>query len=246
MSLIRNLLLMPGLVIGSLLSIGSAPAVSRVVNAPQQQTKQPSEVVEAYRICRTFEQSMAQNLDFAKAFEATFAVSKARRRAIAIAEGEFGNLDYPKISDDQLIRAYKARTQIFYLMLVLARPEEDEEKVFFPPEIKEIIDRKPPGDSSKFGDYAKQLEQDAVRFRAHIDGLAARDRTVADRLNEFRKSFSAQMMPPAKQKVAPIKSSLAAGILLPGQAYYQINGYLVARDQARMRIIGLRFFTRLI
>jgi len=189
---------------------------------------------------------MAQDLDFAKAFEATFAVSKARRRAIAIADGEFGNLDYSRIPDDQLIRAYKARTQVFYLMLVLARPEQDEEQVFFPPEIKGIVDRKPPGDSSEFPDYATQLEKDAVRFRAHIDGLAARDRTVADRLIEFRKAFSAQMMPPANQKVEPIKSSLAPGVLQPGQPYYQISGYLVARDQGRLRIIGLRFFTRLI
>jgi hypothetical protein len=189
---------------------------------------------------------MAQDLDFATAFEATFAVSKARRRAIAIADGEFGNLDYSKIPDDQLIRAYKARTQIFYLVIVLAKPEDDEEQIFFPPEIKGIVDRKPPADTSEFGDYATQLEKDAVRFRAHIAGLAARDRKVADRLNEFRKAFSAQLTPPAKQKVEPIKSSLASGVLLPGQPYYQISGYLVAKDQGQMRIIGLRFFTRLI
>ena len=165
------------------------PAVWRVVNAPQQQTKQPPEVVEAYRVCRTFEQSMAQDLDFAKAFEATFVVSKARRRAIAIADGEFGNLDYTKIPDDQLIRAYKARMQIFYLILVLIEPGEQKEQVFFPPEIEGIVDRKPPGDSSEFSDYATQLEKDAVRFRAHIDGLAARDRTVVDRLMSSGRRF---------------------------------------------------------
>src|SRR4030095_6691318 len=120
---------------------------------------------------------------------------------------------YSRIPDDQLIRAYKARTQIFYLLLVLAKPEQDEEQIFFPPEIKGIVDRKPPGDSSEFGNYATQLEKDAVSFRAHIDGLAARDRTVADRLNEFRKAFSAHMIPPAKHKVEPIKGSLAPGIL---------------------------------
>jgi hypothetical protein len=144
-----------------------------------------------------------------------------------------------------LISAYKARTQILYLLLVLAKPDEDEERVFFPPEIKAIADRKPPADSSEFGDYATQLEKDAVRFRTHIDGLAARDRKVADRLNEVKKAFSAQMMPPAKRKVEPIKGFLAAGVLLPGQGYYQISSYLVARDQGKMRIVGLRLFTRL-
>jgi hypothetical protein len=36
---------------------------------------------------------MAEDLDFDRAFEATFTKSPTRRREIAIAEGEFGNID---------------------------------------------------------------------------------------------------------------------------------------------------------
>ena len=53
------------------------------------------------------------------------------------------------------------------------------------------------------------------------------------------------MMPPAKQKLSH-QELPGRRHLLPGQPYYQISGYLVARDQGRMRIIGLRFFTRMI
>jgi hypothetical protein len=35
------------------------------------------------------------------------------------------------------------------------------------------------------------------------------------------------------------------GVLGKDDPYYEIDGYVVAREQGRMRIVGLRFFSRL-
>ena len=45
--------------------------------------------IEAYRVCNRFQTLLAENLDFDRAFEATFARNASRRREIAITEGEF-------------------------------------------------------------------------------------------------------------------------------------------------------------
>jgi hypothetical protein len=60
---------------------------------PPQRVRQPREVVEAYRVCQQFQELLAEDLDFDRAFEATFTKDAKRRREIAITEGEFGNID---------------------------------------------------------------------------------------------------------------------------------------------------------
>src|ERR1044072_6114706 len=90
---------------------------SLLAQPPAQRVRQPREVVEAYRVCQQFQGLMAEDLDFDRAFEATFTKDAKRRREIAITEGEFGDIDLSSIDDATLIDAFKARMQMFYLML---------------------------------------------------------------------------------------------------------------------------------
>ncbi len=137
------------------------------------QVKQTPEVVEAYRVCETFEHVLGENLDFDRAYEATFTKDVVRRRAIAIADGEFGDQDFASMDDKLVIKAYKLRMQILYLMLPLAGPSDEEAGLFFPPDIKEILQRKVSNNSRGFRAYVSQLERDVVRFRSHLELLTS-------------------------------------------------------------------------
>ena len=223
-----------------LVSSGSPPLLQ------QPPVKQSPDVVEAYRVCQTFERLMGQDLDFAKAFEATFVESKARRRAIAIADGEFGDLDFTKIDDESLIKAYKLRMQLFYLLLPLSGPSDKEEPVFFPTEIKTILKRKPPADTLEFVAYVSQLERDVVRFRTHLDQLAASDPSIAERIRKFKaEALTARIEPPIDHRVEPSLGEITSGVLAKNEAHYEINDYLIAREHGKMKIVGLRFFNRM-
>ena len=189
---------------------------------------------------------MSKNLDFAEAYEATFVGDKARRRAIAIADGEFGDLDFAKIDDDALIKAYKLRMQLFYLTLPLAGPSDAEESVYFPLEIREILKREAPKDTQHFTAYVSQLEHDVTRFRSHLDKLAASDPAVAERVSKFKsEALAATTEPPTDHKIAPSLGYFAAGVLDKNEVYYEVNNYLVANEKGKMRIVGLRFFNRM-
>jgi hypothetical protein len=226
-----------------LLTWGSMPA--RALPA-MSQVRQPKEVVEAYAVCETFEHLLGENLDFDRAYEATFTRNPAQRRAIAIVDGEFGHLDYDRISDALLIKGYKLRMQIFYLTLVLSSPSDQESPVFFPPEIKEILKRPDPKSEREFGSYVAQLETDASRFRNHLARLAAKGPAVSKRLTDFKSAArSARFTPPTDHKIEPVTGYYRSQVLGNKQPYYEIAGYHVARDQSEMRIIGIRFFTRL-
>ena len=213
--------------------------------APRQ-VKQTPEVVEAYRVCVSFAHLLGENLDFDRAYEATFTRNPAQRRAIAIADGEFGALDFANISDELLIKAYKLRMQNIYLVLPLAGPSDVEASLFFPPDIKEILQRKAPTDARGFTLYVSQLERDVAHFRAHLDRLSSKYPFVADRVVKFR--FEAQSVkgePPNTRKVKPAFGYLRAGVLRKDEPYYDIDGLIVARDHDQMRIVGIRFFNRL-
>src|SRR5215216_1592502 len=107
-----------------------------------QRVRQPREVVEAYRVCERFQELMAEDLDFDRAFEATFTKNAKRRREVAITEGEFGNIDFSSVDDASLIDAFKARMQIFYLMLAMVSSENKSElELLFPP--KAFSEQKP-------------------------------------------------------------------------------------------------------
>ena len=215
------------------------------MSAAAQRARQPRDVVEAYRVCRQFQTLMAQDLDFDRAFEATFTKNASRRREIAIAEGEFGDLELAKVDDATLLDAFKARMQIVYLMLPLASPESNEEEaLFFPPRIKAIFERKPPEAVSDFAAYALQLKRDATDFRAHLNELASRYPRVAERVRQFKLDLSRTPKLPAS-KVEPLTSYSRGHVLGPNEKYYQIGDYAVIREGAQMRIIGIRFFSRL-
>jgi hypothetical protein len=210
-----------------------------------QHVRQPREVVEAYRVCQRFQELMAEDLDFDRAFEATFTKDAKRRREIAITEGEFGNVDLTSVDDASLIDAFKARMQIFYLMLPLASPNnEEEEELFFPPAIKAIIERKPPEAPEQFRSYALQLKRDAASFRAHLNDLASRYPAVSERIRKFKGDLSRKMTPPA-HVVKPLTGYSRGRVLGLNEKYYQIGDYAVIREGREMRIIGIRFFSRL-
>ena len=223
--------------------IGWAHVLNAHTALSQTQVKQSTEVIEAYKVCERFERLMSENLDFDRAYEATFTGNIKRRRAIAIADGEFGDLKLDSIDDASLIKAYKLRMQIFFLLLPLAGPGEREEPLFFPPKIKEIIERKPPKDARLFNAYVAQLERDAARFRSHLNRLAARYSFAAKRVADFKsEARNARFEPPDNFKVEPRRGAFKAGVLGKNEAYYEIKGYTVARDEEQMRIVGINFF----
>jgi hypothetical protein len=228
-----------------LLSSTSPPNIDRQLFS--HQVKQPREVVEAFRVCERFERLLGENLDFDRAYESTFTKNVARRRAIAIADGEFGNLDLTGIDDVTLIDAYKSRMQIFYLMLPLASPDSTEQELlFFPPDIKQIFDRKPPSAAQEFRSYGAQLKRDVANLRAHLEQLATLHPEVAERISKFKaESLSVKLRPPKYSVVKPPHDSGRGEVLGKDEAHYEINGYTVIREDGQMRIVGIRFFTRL-
>jgi hypothetical protein len=216
-----------------------------VGTASGQRVRQPREVIDAYRTCQRFQTLLAENLDFDRAFEATFTKDASRRREIAITEGEFGDVDLAKIDDATLIRAFKARMQVLYLMLPLASPDSNEEEaLFFSPQVKAIFERKPPPTPDEFPAYAQQLERDATTFRTHVNELATRYPRVAERVRKFKLDLSQTPKLPAS-KVQPLTSYSKGHVLGPDEKYYQIGDYAVIREGKQMKIIGIRFFSRL-
>ena len=222
-----------------LITFASAP------NVLSQHVRQPREVVEAYRVCRQFQRLLADTLDFDHAFEATFTRNSARRREIAIYEGEFGGLDFSRIDNATLVDAFKSRMQILYLMLPLASPNnEEEEELFFPSAMKAIFERKPPQASEEFPAYADQLKRDAVEFRAHLNQLASRYPAVAERIRQFKSDLSNKLELP-QHVVKPLTAYSKGRVLGLREEYYQVGDYAVIREGREMRIIGIRFFSRL-
>jgi len=216
------------------------------VSAASLQVKQSSEVIEAYRLCETFEHVLGENLDFDRAFEATFPRNKALRRAIAIAGGEFSDHDLASVDDELIINAYKRRMELFYLVLILAGPSAEEAPIFFPPEIKDMLQHQVPVDPRGFRNFVLQLDQDVARFRAHIDRLGARYPAVADRIREFKSGLlAAKFQPPGDRKIEPIIGYYRSDVLRKDEPYYEIGSYTIIKEDGRMRIIGIRFITRL-
>jgi hypothetical protein len=208
--------------------------------------QQPREVVQAYEVCQKFQTLMAQDLDFDRAYDATFTKDPARRREIAIAEGEFGDIDFTRVDDESLIDAFKSRMQIFYLMMPLMSPDDKrEEALFFPPRIKAVFDRKPPKAPSRFRAYSFQLKRDAAYLRAHLERLAKERPGVAERIRKFKKEALSTKLEPPSEIVKPLTAYSRGRVLGVQEPYYQIGEYAVIREGNDMRIIGIRFFMRL-
>ena len=208
-------------------------------------TRQRKEVVEAFRVCNRFQALLAENLDFDRAFEATFTRNASRRREIAITEGEFDGDSLASVDTATLVDAFKSRFQLLFLMMPLFSPDSSEEEVtFFPPKMKAILDRKPPDAAREFGAYALQLRRDVADFRAHLEQLAQRSPNVAARIRDFKQTLTKKIQPPA-DAVKPLTAYSRGHVLGLKEEYYRIENYAVIREGGEMRIIGIRFFTRL-
>jgi hypothetical protein len=213
----------------------------------QPPIKQPREVVEAYAVCREFQRLFGEDLDFDRAFEATFTKDPARRRAIARAEIEMSNVDLAQIDDATLIGIYKDETQLFWLLLMLIDPDGPVPKSeLSPPAIDNIYDRfrARPTTTQELRDYAAQLKQDVLTVRAHLNQLAVKHDSVAQHVQEMKKGLS-DLKLPDKYVVQPLTSYRNSNVLGTDEKYYEIGNYEVIREGGEMKIIGIRFFTRL-
>ena len=211
----------------------------------QTTTRQRKEVIEAYRVCNRFQNLLAVDLDFDRAFEATFARNASRRREIAITEGEFDGDGLAHVDTATLVDAFKSRMQLLFLMMPLFSPDSgEEEATFFPPKFKETMTRKAPESPNEFAAYAVQLRRDVAAFRAHLDQLAQRNPNVAERIRDFKATLAKKIEPPA-HAVEPLTSYSRGRVLGLKEKYYRIEDYAVIREGREMRIIGIRFFSRL-
>src|ERR1041384_4304358 len=206
----------------------------------QTRARQHKGVIEAFRVCNRFKTLLAEDLDFDRAFEATFVRNAARRRAIAITEGEFDGEKLASVDTATLVDAFKSRMQLLFLMMPLFSPETDEvAATFFPPKFKEALKREPPEAANEFASYAGQLRRDVAGFRAHLDPLAQRDPNVAERIREFKRDFGKRIDPPAQQ-VKPLTAYSRGRVLGLKEEYYQIGEYAVIREGRGVRINRLR------
>jgi hypothetical protein len=197
--------------------------------------KQPREVIEAYRVVNRFNQLMAEDLDFDRAFEATFPKDPARRRAIAIAEGEFGNLDLTSVDDATLITAFKNEMQILFLTLLLI----DEQKTALPARIEEIYSHGRARNLDEFRLHTEMLKQDVAELRNYLNN----DPAAARRVQNFKLALTKPLEVPQKYVVKPTTYYSKGRVLSDKEEYYQIENYAVIREGAEMKIIGIRFFS---
>lgn len=212
-------------------------------NAVAQKVRQTRDVIAAYRVCNQFQHLLAQDLDFDRAFEATFTKDLKRRREIAIAEGEFGSAGVSKVDDATLIAGFKNRMQLLFLMLPLVGPEtKEDEQRYFPPPIQEIFDRGHPRSTEEFLLFEAQLKRDVAALRAHLNQLAERDPAVAQRLRDYKAELTKPLEVPDTYLVRPTTFYSRGKVLRNNDPYYQIGDYSVIREGGEMKIIGIRFF----
>lgn len=211
-----------------------------LAQSPPKKVKQPQEVVEAYEVAQRFQDVFAKDLDFDRAFEETFTKNVSRRREIAIAEGNYDDIDLAGVDTDSLVSVYKSQMQMAYLFLVLLSAETKQERdAFFPEPIREIFDRKPPKTPERFKAYEVQLMQDAIDLRKHIDQLGKQYPKVAEALRQFK--VSAKLELPTHYVVEPVTAYSKGRVLGVKEQYYQVGtSYYVIRENGEMRIIGIR------
>jgi len=208
-------------------------------NVMARRVRQPREVIAAYRVCNEFQRLLAPDLDFSRAFEATFTKDPKRRREIAIADGEFGEADVSKIDDATLIEAYKNRMQMLVLLLPLIGVEDEQTA---PPEINAIFDRGNPRTTEEFLLFTTQLKQDLATLRAHLKELAERNPAFAENLRKYKADLAKPLEIPTNYVVKPITYYSKGRVLRNNEPYYQIADYAVIREGGEMKLIGLQFF----
>ena len=222
-------------------------SVTAAAQSAPKRVKQPREVVEAYRVCAEFQRIFAEDLDFDRAFEATFTKDTARRRALAIADSELGDIDLAKVDDATLLSIYKDQNQLFFLTLPLIEAKDELDKsILFPPAIDEVFDRLKlhPKDLIELRAYADQLNRDVIAFRAHLNQLATKYRSVAEGIRKYKQNLFSKLELPG-YVVKPLTAYSKGSVLGVNEQYYQIENFAVIREGGQMRIIGIRLFTRL-
>jgi hypothetical protein len=210
---------------------------SKTAKQPRR-VKQTPEVLEAYRVCGEFQRLLAENFDFDRAFESTFTKDPARRREVAIAEGENGDGDLAQVDTGTLIRIYKNRAQLLILLLPLAfgEPQVDLAQT----RIDEIFKRKRPEDPQKFQEYAAQLNRDVAAFRAYVEELAQANPNGAEQIRKYKEHLSKPLVLP-NRVVKPMTAYSHGRVLRANEEYYQIDDCAVIREDGQMRLIGYTF-----
>jgi hypothetical protein len=89
------------------------------------------------------------------------------------------------------------------------------------------------------------LRREAAYLRAHLERLAKDRPDVAERIRKFKKEMLATKLKPPTDVVKPLTAYSRGRVLGLDEPYYQIGEYAVVREGNEMRIIGIRFFTRL-
>jgi hypothetical protein len=209
--------------------------------------KQPPEVIEAYAVCREFQRLFGEDLDFDRAYEATFTKDPARRRAIARAEIEVDDVDLAQIDDATLIGIYKDETQLFWLLIMLMAAHEQVPKAeLLTDEINSVYDRfrVRPKTTEELREYAAQLKRDVILVRSHLNQLAAKHVAVAEQIQKLKQGLSDLKLPDTFV-VQPLTSYRNTNVLGANEKYYAIGNYEVVRERGEMKIIGIRFFTLL-
>jgi hypothetical protein len=203
--------------------------------------KQPREVIEASRVCSEFQQILTEDLDFDRAFEATFIKDPARRRVIAMDESELRHLDLTEVDTDTLLDIYKNRTQLLILLLPLLFARIEEKAELAPPQIEAILNRKSPNEHQELKAFAAQLKQDVTVFRAHVYNLAANKPLIAQNIGEYKKQLAKPVKPP-NHIVKPLTAYSKGRVLRVDEPYYQTGECAVVRENGQMRLIGYTFF----
>ena len=206
-----------------------------------RRVKQPPRVMQAFKVCTDFRNMLAKDLNFDRAFEATFVKDPARRRAIAIADTQFSADDLAQIDDATVIGLYKDATQLYILILPVVFLVSDEQKAeLLTPSIQAIFDRTPPKDPGKIREFAAQLKRDVDEVRTHIDKVAARNPTVAKTFQGYKTNFSKRIELP-NRVVKPLTAYSKGHVLRVEEPYYQIDDCALIREDGKMRLIGYTF-----
>ena len=206
-----------------------------------RQVKQPPEVIEAYRVCNEFQQTLAENFDFERAFEATFTKDPARRREVAIAEAEHGDGDLSQVDNDTVVGIYKGAAQLLILLLPLMFADgEDAKAELFPPPFDAMFERKPPNDPQQLPGYAAELKRAIPAFRAHVEKLAEKNSSVAKNIQEYKAHLLKPVEPP-NRVVKPMTGYSKGRVLRRDEEYYQIDDCALIREHGKMRMIGYTF-----
>jgi hypothetical protein len=215
------------------------PVSNVLAQSTSRPVKQPREVVEAYQVCAEFRRLLAEDLDFDRAFEATFTKDPARRRELAITESELDREVVAQLDDLTLVGFYKDLTQFLVLLLPLLAVENVDKEELYPPAFEKRFSQRPK-DLEAAKVFSVQLKRDVADFRLHVNKLAAKYPSVAEAIATYRKHFLTPLVPP-NHIVEPMTGYSKGRVLRLDEPYYRIDDCAVIREDGQMRLIGHTF-----